>query len=162
MSDCVKRIIACPTNDECTTAKNISHLPFSVIELTCDATLNPTDPVCAGIDSHSVWFKFEAPRNMRISANTILSNYDTTLAVYTGNCGALIQVDCDDDGGIGQTSIVFFDAIQGETYFFKASGFSNQSCGKLFLSIFEVPPGITALGGRTANTQESEKSKEIV
>ncbi|RKD24594.1 hypothetical protein BEP19_09460 [Ammoniphilus oxalaticus] len=134
------QFIACPVNDECVTATTIRRLPFSAIELTCDATQNPLDPTCVTDEYFSVWFKFTAPRNMTIGANTIHSNYDTILGVYTGTCANLTEVACSDDDGPGYTSLVFFEALAGKTYYFKASGFDNDDCGQLFLNIFQVPP----------------------
>ena len=60
---------------------------------------------------------------MAIEANTFGSNYDTTLSVYTGSRGSLMQLACNDDSGSLQSRIRF-DAVAGTTYYFMVSSFS--------------------------------------
>lgn len=49
----------------------------------------------------TIWYKFTAPANGRITASICGSTgslLDSTLAIYSGACGALTEVACDDDG----------------------------------------------------------------
>ncbi|MEC8512124.1 MAG: hypothetical protein VX015_08265, partial [Planctomycetota bacterium] len=52
---------------------------------------------------------------------------DTGAAVWTGECGALTQVGCNDDGGDGLTSRLSFTASAGTTYYLQVGGWDGDS-----------------------------------
>jgi len=58
--------------------------------------------------------------------DTSLSDYDTVVSVYTGTCGALTLVACNDDFGNppdnGNRSLLKFSGTVGVTYLIEASG----------------------------------------
>ncbi len=85
-------------NDSCANADPIGE-GFFGFENNNATTDGPTPTTCGSGNSiqEDVWYSFLAPCNGTMTLNTCGSNYDTVLAVYTGSCGALSEVACNDD-----------------------------------------------------------------
>jgi hypothetical protein len=130
---------AAPPNDNFVSAISVTSLPFSDQQSTVDATTEPDDPDCYG-QGHTVWYTFTPATDMRITANTFGSDYDTILGLYTGEPGSFTEVACNDDFQFGLQSQVRFDASAGETYFFMVGACCGASGGNLVLSIQEALP----------------------
>ncbi len=116
--------------DRCGDAVVITATPFTTSLQTAAATVEAIDPGVScgnGSRSKSVWFRFTAPTNGTVTADTFGSNYDTILAAYTGVCGALTAVPaaCNDDTS-GTQSQISFTASAGTTYSFVVSAYSNN------------------------------------
>ena len=121
-------------NDDFANAWAITSLPFVGEQSTAAATLETGEPQpCAGI-GNTVWYSFTPSTDVQLQiANTGGSNYDTVLAVYTGNTlGTLVNIGCDDDGGLGVISTLSFTASAGVTYYFQAGGFSGDNGDLVF------------------------------
>lgn len=63
------------------------------------------------------------------------ADFDTRLAVWSGTCGALEMVACDDDSCQQFRSRVVFDAACGETYFVQVGSFAANQVGSARLSV---------------------------
>lgn len=88
----------------------------------------------------SVWWRWVAPADTMVTVNTIGSNYDSTLGIYTGSAvNALTLIVGDDDSGGSQASKVTFAAVAGTTYQIAVDGFSGGS-GAIVLNVVLVPP----------------------
>jgi hypothetical protein len=128
-------------NDACANAMIIDSAPYSSTVVTSLATADATDPA-PGCGNHSrgksVWYRFTAPSNGTLTANTFGSNYDTILSAYTGACGAYAPVPgaCNDDTS-GLQSRVAFTASGGVTYYFLASAYSNNGGTLAFQLTFQ-------------------------
>jgi Bacterial pre-peptidase C-terminal domain len=82
------------------------------------ATVSGTDPVmnCGGVGrfySQTVWWRYTAPIGGQVTIDTLGSNYDTVLAVYTGG---LSQLACNDDTGGLQSQLNLFTTAGGTYY----------------------------------------------
>lgn len=53
--------------------------------------------------SKDAWFRYEAPVAGKLSLSFCGSNFDTSVVVYEGSCGALTRIGCDDDSCVGAT-----------------------------------------------------------
>ncbi len=113
-----------PANDECSGATVISALPFTASQDTRLATPNATDPVLLCADSgggKSVWYTYTADTTRYVkftSAASTPATYDVAFGLYTGTCGSLVEVDCNDDinpGTIRQAEIIY-EVQAGVTY----------------------------------------------
>jgi len=128
-----------PPNDLCTAPRSIAALPFSDTMDTRTATTAPDDPAtCAGAsDANSVWYSFTASSDTVYGVDTVGSDYDTVLSVYSGSCGGLTRVACSDDFGSAiaesNRSVLTFAARAGTTYLIEVSG--KGSGGNLKLRI---------------------------
>ena len=119
-------------------------IPSSTARYTADvvnATSAPDDPWCFG-NAQSVWYAFTPPTTMRLEANTLGSNYDTSLAVYSGARGALSELACNDNlSDTLQQSRVRFEAKAGTTYYFMASSsYYPVSPANLTFNLLPGPP----------------------
>jgi hypothetical protein len=74
---------------------------------------------------------------MRINANTVGSDYDTGIAVFTGTRGALTFIGCNDDvlTGRNRVSSVTFDGVAGETYYFMVGSCCGTDGGNLVFNV---------------------------
>jgi Ca2+-binding RTX toxin-like protein len=112
---------------------------------TLDATTEAGEPLsstCAISLKRTVWYGLTVSAGTQVSADTIGSNYDTVLVVYTGaSLGSLSQIACDDDGGGGVQSLVGFTASSSTTYWIQASGIGPQNGGVLDLNVVATTPG---------------------
>ena len=145
-------VAASPMNDECGTPKVIAAAPFTETRDTTEATAAGSDPVASCTsdqDSASVWYSFTPPSNGTVTIDTSGSDYDTVLAAYTGACGALTEVACNDDSGDGVQSAASFPVTAGTPYLVEAAGFGTKGGGTLafalaFLSDSALPDAVAA------------------
>lgn len=131
-----------PSNDDILGATSIPTFPYSLSEDVSTASSAPSDPFCDG-NAQSVWFTYTATSNERLEVNTFGSNFDTTVSVYTGAPGSLIQQGCNDDSNGTLQSRVDFDAIAGTTYYFMAAAPYRQSPANLVFNLQLAPPPFT-------------------
>jgi fibronectin type 3 domain-containing protein len=139
------------SNDTCATAKSIS-IPSTSTQITIDATTagDPT-PSCRTSFGRGVWYRITAVNTGTIYINTEGSNFDTVLTAFSGSCGALTEVACDDDSGTGLLSSTSFSATSGTSYYVMASGFGAQA-GSLILNV-AAPTAVTGLTATPGNGQ---------
>lgn len=118
------------------------------------------EPDHAGIiGAHSVWWKWTAPAAGQLSLDTHGSNFDTLLAVYSGiNVSALTLINANDnDGSIGNTSGLLFQAQAGREYEVAVDGaygaqgtvainWSLNTTASSNLSVSFTGPGSISLG----------------
>ena len=77
---------------------------------------------------HSVWYCWTAPTSGVEVFDTIGSDFDTVLAVYTGNdVSNLTAVAADDDSGGNKTSRLSFLARYGTTYHIAVDGYATTN-----------------------------------
>ena len=87
-------------------------------------------------EKSDVWFSYTASSDSPLTIDLSGSSFDTGAAVWTGECGALTQVGCDDDGGAGLTSRLSFTAAAGTTYYIQVGGWNGAS-GDVVVTISE-------------------------
>lgn len=112
-------VSAQPANDDC-----LNALPLPTNLVSFDATNSTFDapaPSCGLPSQPNVWFSWTAPTSGTAMVNTCGSSFDTALAVYTGACGALTELACNDDS-CGLQSQLSFTASVGSTYLIQVSG----------------------------------------
>ena len=133
--------INCPTpppaNDNCASATSISALPFTsaVVSNAFATDDNSLLSACDG-PYKNVWWTYTPTLCGPVTVATCPgSNFDTEIAVFSGSCGALVNVGCNDDAGpvcSGLSSSVTFNAVAGTTYFITGgSYFSSAPTGNL-------------------------------
>jgi hypothetical protein len=125
-----------PANDAIAAATVIGSLPFSEAIGTVEATTAPDDPECVSNDA-SVWYALTPATTAWITADTFGSDYDTTLAAYTGAPGSLSEIACNDDAAGSQSRISFLGEA-GVTYYLLAAGMAGG--GSLVLSVDSSGP----------------------
>jgi hypothetical protein len=96
----------------------------------------------------TVWYQYNPASSTILRADTIGSDFDTLVAVWTGSAlGSLTEIACDDDSGPGLQSDLGFQATGGTTYLFQVGGY-NGDAGNLTLHL--------STGGAIAGTVTAE------
>ena len=132
---------AAPANDNINSATVITapaagaayNNTVNTVHATPNTGVNDPLPSCApagaaigGIEN-SVWYTFTPASATPITADTLTSDYDTILSVWTGTPGSLVAVAgaCNDNAGTGATQVlqsqVSFNATGGTQYYFMVS-----------------------------------------
>lgn len=126
-------------NDDCANAIQVNGFPYTspLINITSAVTDGPATP-CDG-PYRNLWWKVTGacgPMTVTTCGSTVISG----LAVFTGNCGALSHVDCDDDGAAcaAIASELTWTATQGTTYYITAGTNSITAPG------FDLKINVTA------------------
>jgi hypothetical protein len=131
-----------PPNDAFAAALSVASLPFVHTQATHGATTELGEPAgCAtdgGTSGATVWFRYTSPVDQSLTVDTLGSDFDTVLGVYTGaELGGLTEVACNDDAG-GLPSQVTFPATAGTTYHLQVGGWQGSgppASGQLSLSL---------------------------
>ena len=118
-----------PSNDDFAQPVDVAPFPFNHVINTTNATVAVDDPqlFCTGTQgSATVWYQFVAPAAGLLTVDTFNSGYDTVLAVFSGERGALNVLACSDDY-LGRQSRVDLAVAEGETYFIEVAGYAPVS-----------------------------------
>ncbi|NPA45824.1 MAG: T9SS type A sorting domain-containing protein [Chlorobi bacterium] len=130
-----------PENDNCADAIELT------IEQNCD---NPTvgnnqgatdsgvgDPGCANYQGGDIWYYTTTTQDL----DTLIfetkaisgSNFtDSGMAVYTGDCSSLSEVNCDDDGGESvRSKIIVTNVAANTTYYIRIWEYGNNDSGEI-------------------------------
>jgi CSLREA domain-containing protein len=125
-----------PPNDNFANAQTITGCSGSVSGSTFGATAEAGEPSHDPPDStslspsHTIWYQWQAPSTGSTTITTSGSDFDTILAVYTGNSvPSLTQVVFNDDvqDGVIRTSSVTFPATIGTTYSIAVDGWGGDA-----------------------------------
>ena len=129
-------------NDQCGGALAISGMIYTNAQYTTNATsLGDPVPDCIPGFGNGVWYQFTPAFSGQVVADTFGSDFDTGLALYSGTCGALTEVACNDDTG-GLTSQIISGVTAGTTYYILAGGYSGYTGHLLIHLALTAPPVI--------------------
>ncbi|MDH3629393.1 MAG: FG-GAP-like repeat-containing protein, partial [Acidobacteriota bacterium] len=111
------------TNDDFANALPISG-SGNLIAINVGATKEAGEPAHAGDPGGaSVWFRWTAPRDAFLTVHTLLSPFDTTLAIYTGlSVDALTEVASNNDAVGQQSRVRDVPVTEGQTYHIVVDG----------------------------------------
>jgi hypothetical protein len=141
-----------PPNDDVDQATPIEALPYSDELDTTDATRAPDDPVCIG-EGRTVWYALTLAQTTPVAITTSGSDYDTTLAAYTGTRGDLQEIACNDDVAEDLHSRIRFTATADTTYYVMVGAFDDGPGGQLVVTaeerVLPAPPPNDAIGQAT-------------
>ncbi len=150
-----------PPNDNFANAQVITGTSGTVNGTNAFATKEAGEPSHSPDENpggKSVWYRWTAPGSGTATLNTLGSNFDTLLAVYTGSSvSALTPITKNDDvdPGVVTISTVQFSAVAGTTYQIAVDGF-DASQGNISLN-FTLPagPNTVQFNTNTANATET-------
>lgn len=154
------RFVACgnppppPLNDACSSPIQLNvgnvYEDFDLDTTSLGATLSPEFPLptCGTFnfqpDGKDVWFSFIVPTSGNATIETGGTTtggpgIDTIVQAYTGSCGALSAIDCDDDGAtevvVGHSKLVVSGLTPGQTVLLRLFGY-NGSQGNFGISVY--------------------------
>ena len=115
------------SNDSINTPTVITQTPFTDIKETYGDTRSASDPALTACyrdaGAATVWYQYTATDNGQIYLDTLGSDYDTMLALWSGSPGNLTLVGCGDDTEDSLQSKLNADVISGATYYIEAAQF---------------------------------------
>ena len=129
-------IASLTTNDDFEYAIPIQMVPSKITQNTTITSLAVDDPAltACGLSTGdaSVWYSLST-FTRSVTLDTLGSNYDTQIGVFTGSRGSLTPVACNDNAAAGVVqSRVTFNAIMGTTYYIVISQrWANNPGGNL-------------------------------
>lgn len=111
-----------------------------------NATTDGSLPTCSSDAADNVWFTVIVPQsgNLKIKTGQASGSLfdDSVLTVYSGNCGALTEIDCNDDDNSGFSSISLSGQTPGTTLYISVWKYdSNTDNGEFRISAYDpLPP----------------------
>jgi hypothetical protein len=142
--------VTSPANDDCAgaVALTIGNV-FADNDVTgtnvAATNSNPPAPNCASFLGGDVWYSVTVPASgsVTIETNPVAASVitDTGMAVYSGTCGALTFVECDDDDSTnGNFSLITLTGrTPGEVLYVNVWDFSNDNFGQFLVSAYDCP-----------------------
>jgi hypothetical protein len=137
-----------PVNDSFSNRITINGTQVTMYGTSIKATKQTGEPKHAGNQGgKSVWWTWTAPSAGTVTIDTLTSNFDTLLAVYTGtSVSALTSVASNDDikGDAAGNSRVSFNTVAGRVYQIAVDGWNNTS-GAIALHLSFAASGTKSL-----------------
>lgn len=141
---------ACPpANDDCLNAQVLT--PGGVFgdndvvgtNVAATASTGETAPGCASYSGGDVWYQVTVPASGSLTIETNNNSSaisDSGLAVYSGSCGALVLVECDDDDSAdGNFSLISLTGrTPGEVLFVRVWEYNNDAFGTFLVSTYDA------------------------
>ncbi len=112
---------AAPPNDMFAGGITITDAISSVTGSNVDATIETGEPEYG--NNSTVWWKWTAPFSGGCEFNTFSSDFDTYLAVFTGNSVSSLTTIVINDDSSNRQSKVCFEVSSGQTYLVQVSGY---------------------------------------
>jgi hypothetical protein len=142
-----------PANDDC-----LNAVALTIDDSFCDGVNNNgtnvaatdsgvSNPSCFNYGLNDVWFSVVIPADVAtIDVSTDFTggtNVDTEIELYSGACGALVEVACDQDSGTtilsngsSYNSVITDAAVTGgQTYYVRVAGYSPTTVGTFCLKV---------------------------
>ena len=111
-------------NNECSGAIMVVNGPNGPYTNSGSTTSAPAWPCAAG--GNDVWFVYVPPAAGPVTVTTCGANYDSALQIFTGSCGALVSVGCNDDS-CGLQSSLSFTATACTPCYIRVGGFGGAT-----------------------------------
>ena len=122
-------------------------------------TSGPTAPGCANLSGGDVWFTAVVPA---AGGTLVFDTQEGTLtdggmAIYSGTCGNLTLIECNDDGGTGlMPQIINSTLTPGSTIWIRVWEYGNNNNGTFGICVSNPPPAPACSGNDPAgNTCET-------
>ena len=150
----VLRWVQVPANDAFAAAEPVAGTSGTVAGSNVGATRERGEPAHAGNPGgSSVWYQWPAPKDTEVTFDTCGSDFDTLLAVYSGDALLDLQPVASNDDSCAQQSSVTFTVTAGTVYRIAVDGFVAVEQGDGFAADsggLDDPTGSAMLNWRTA------------
>lgn len=138
--------VAAPANDDCANAVALTpggvFADNPVTGTNVGATnSNPPAPGCASFNGGDVWYSVVVPASGSITIETGTGTItDTGMAVYSGTCGALTLIECDDDDSANgyYSMIALTGQTPGATLYVNVWEFGGDFSGDFQISAYDA------------------------
>ncbi len=124
--------------DECSGAPTING--FGTFSFNTSSATDSGPSACGGL-GRDVWFQWVAPSTDTAELSTCsLASFDTAIAAYSGSCGSLSLLSCNDDACDNLRSRVSFPTTAGATYYLRIGSYNGNSGGSGQFELAMAPP----------------------
>ncbi|MBI3518740.1 MAG: T9SS type A sorting domain-containing protein [Bacteroidetes bacterium] len=131
-----------PANDECSNAIAITSSSNCASPVAgTSAWASQSMPDCAGYADDDVWYKFVATAVSHSLAVTGSSNYSPVFEIFSGACGSLSSITCNDNASSGGTGTYHLSNLNiGDTYYIRVYHYYSGSGSDTFtLCLTDAP-----------------------
>jgi len=153
---------AVPDNDECSNAQVLTlgqvfeTFPLTTSNLAATLSDGPT-PSCGNFNftdnGKDVWYSVVVPASGSLTIQTQGNGglADTAIALYSGSCGSLEELECNDDfGGTLYSSISLTSLTPDEVLYVRVWGYDGTS-GSFIISAFDASLSNSTFDGNSFN-----------
>jgi hypothetical protein len=124
-------VVPPPANDECATATVISgNGPFAYDNrFATPTTATAPTSTCQTSQSKDIWYRWTSAGAGTVNVDTCGGpTWDSVITIYTGSCGTLTEIACDDDTCVTPAlgSSLSFTAACTTTYYIRISSFGTS------------------------------------
>ena len=164
--DIVAYSIPAPSNNDCANATALTVGTTNTQNVVTGTNVGATgtdpapNPNCDGYLGGDVWYTATIPASgvLNIETSSAGGITDTGIAVYTGNCGSLTQIDCDADSGPGFFSIINITGLPNTTVYIRVWEYQNNNFGEFNIVAYspECPFSTTWNGNNWNNGSPNE------
>ena len=116
-------------NNSCATAVAVATNGVCVTGNNTTATATGDGTVSCYTVENGIWFSFVAPASGKVNITTddVATNFDSQLTLFSGTCGSLTELACNDDGGTGNTALIQATClVPGATYYVQLDGYAGD------------------------------------
>jgi hypothetical protein len=142
-----------PANDACASATSLPCGTSNLAGTTANAVLEAAVPTCS-MSQYGVWYTF-AGNGQNTTITVSGGTLDAEMGIYSGSCGSLSNITCQDVGFSGGTETFTFFAANGTNYFVYVGYYgSGTTTGTFNISrtcaAAPTPPANDACAGATS------------
>jgi gliding motility-associated-like protein len=148
------QVFAQPANDECANASvlNVSTCcvmnAFTTISATASA--GAPAPTCGAYTGGDVWFQAVVPASGHIVFETQTSNssLDPSMSLYTGTCGSLMEINCNDNYGSSVDPLIDASGLTPGTTVYIRYWLNNGGVSNFYICAYspQIQPPCSNLG----------------
>ncbi len=125
-------------NDDCSGAIAVLNGSITAFDTTLCTNDGPAAPCGAG--SNDIWYSITVTSADSVTVSCCGASYDSVIAVYSGACGALTSIACNDDA-CGLSSTVTASLPAAGTYLIRVMGFGGGvGTGEMSVTLVGPPP----------------------
>ena len=151
-----------PANDDCTGA--ISLTPGSVfdsnpVDGTVGGATNDAEANGCGLDGPGVWYTVVVPADGNITietgpdAATSNGDFDSVIEAFSGDCGSLVSIECDDDdaaGFDGKSLLELTGLASGETIYIRVWEYNGDETEPFSISAYNATLSVDSFDNENA------------
>lgn len=130
-----------PANDLAASSTEIGKVPFSETQTSVGASTEPDEAAasCGRGKENSIWFSITPDEAFKLEIDTLGSDYDTIMSVWTGDAHPLTEVACNDDDPNSEAiqSWLQLDVEAGTKYLIKVTGL-NGAVGMVQFNAYDA------------------------
>ncbi|WP_201983060.1 fibronectin type III domain-containing protein [Hymenobacter rubidus] len=141
---CIGQGATGPNNDDCIGAISVPvnttgtcTNTVSADNTLATASVGVPAPLCANYQGRDLWFSVVVPASGNVTVQTVVASTgtdvgDTGMSMYSGTCGNLAGLGCDDDAAGNLKSLLTFTGrTPGEVLYIRVWSYNNQNSGTI-------------------------------